>query len=284
MDCHLRDLPDFHSSEAQLMTNEWQIPKMRVHKILLIKSKVLNQIWWSWCYYNEKKYALSSKVKRITVDQSKVKKIDCSVVFLATRYIWGIFNIDLCWWQHGFIYKSDLRLNRSSVNLWLLRGHLQWEQIWSQKIFIENIYFLLNYKPAPYSYMNDSILSHLDLEDISAEWVLETNNKQCVLFVSIGFPSWFFVCCLFSPNIYISNSIITEKCNLKYKRNVLTNLIWSSILLTLCTISTKVQSTLAIWKDMKVIHIRMVWHVAGFGRHWLCSHGLESRSERRFRT
>ena len=26
---------------------------MTVHKKLLIKQKVLNQIWWSWCYYNE---------------------------------------------------------------------------------------------------------------------------------------------------------------------------------------------------------------------------------------
>ena len=32
-----------------------QIPKMTVHKKLPIKLKVLNQIWWSWCYYNEKK-------------------------------------------------------------------------------------------------------------------------------------------------------------------------------------------------------------------------------------
>ena len=37
MDCHFRDLPDFQSSEARLMTNQWQIPKMTVHKYLLIK-------------------------------------------------------------------------------------------------------------------------------------------------------------------------------------------------------------------------------------------------------
>ena len=37
MDCHFRDLPDFQSSEARLMTNQWQIPKMTVHKKLLIK-------------------------------------------------------------------------------------------------------------------------------------------------------------------------------------------------------------------------------------------------------
>ena len=27
MDCHFRDLPDFHSSEARLMTNEWANPE-----------------------------------------------------------------------------------------------------------------------------------------------------------------------------------------------------------------------------------------------------------------
>ena len=37
MDCHFRDLPDFQSSEARLMLNQWQIPKMTVHKKLLIK-------------------------------------------------------------------------------------------------------------------------------------------------------------------------------------------------------------------------------------------------------
>ena len=36
-----------------------QIPKMTVHKKILIKFKVLNQIWWSW-YYNEERDALSS--------------------------------------------------------------------------------------------------------------------------------------------------------------------------------------------------------------------------------
>ena len=34
---HFRDLPDLQSFEAWLMTNQWQIPKMTVHKKLLIK-------------------------------------------------------------------------------------------------------------------------------------------------------------------------------------------------------------------------------------------------------
>ena len=74
MDCHFRDLPNFQSSEARLMTNEWQNLKMTVHKKLLIKLKVLNQIWWSWCYYNEEKMLYPARWKKITVDQSKVLK------------------------------------------------------------------------------------------------------------------------------------------------------------------------------------------------------------------
>ena len=41
MDCLFRDLPDFQTSEARLMTDQWQIPKMTVqikeitHKIKL---------------------------------------------------------------------------------------------------------------------------------------------------------------------------------------------------------------------------------------------------------
>ena len=42
MDCHFPDLPDFQSSEARLMTNEWQIPKMTVRKKLLIKKKKIS--------------------------------------------------------------------------------------------------------------------------------------------------------------------------------------------------------------------------------------------------
>ena len=60
------------------------------------------------------------------------KNIDCSGFFLATRYIWGIFNISVGD-NMGLFIKSDLQLNRSSVNLSLLRGHLQWEQIRSHK-------------------------------------------------------------------------------------------------------------------------------------------------------
>ena len=76
MDCHFRDLPDFQSSNARLKTNWWHIPKMTVHKKLLIQYiKVLNQIWWSWCYYNEEKMLYPARWKKITVDQIKVLKI-----------------------------------------------------------------------------------------------------------------------------------------------------------------------------------------------------------------
>ena len=52
---------------------------MIVHKKLLMEWKVLNQIWWSWCYYNEEKMLYPARWNKITVDQSKVLKIDCSV-------------------------------------------------------------------------------------------------------------------------------------------------------------------------------------------------------------
>ena len=45
-----------------------QIPKTTVHKKLLIKLKVLNQIWWSWCYYNGDKMLYPARWKRIIVD------------------------------------------------------------------------------------------------------------------------------------------------------------------------------------------------------------------------
>ena len=51
-----------------------QIPKMTVHQKLLMEWKVLNQIWWSWCYYNEEKMLYPARWKKITVDQSKVLK------------------------------------------------------------------------------------------------------------------------------------------------------------------------------------------------------------------
>ena len=47
---------------------------------------VLNQICWSWCYYNEEKMLYPARWKRITVDQSKVLKIDCSV---CAFFFWG---------------------------------------------------------------------------------------------------------------------------------------------------------------------------------------------------
>ena len=65
------------------MTNEWQIPKMTVHKKLLIKLKVFNQISWSWCYYNKEKMLYPARWKNITVDQRKVQKKSTVPFFLG---------------------------------------------------------------------------------------------------------------------------------------------------------------------------------------------------------
>ena len=54
---------------------------MTVNKKLLIKFKVFNQMSWYWCYYNEEKMLYPARWKKIAVDQSKVLKMDCSVIF-----------------------------------------------------------------------------------------------------------------------------------------------------------------------------------------------------------
>ena len=79
-----------------------QIPKMTDHTKLLIKWKVCNQIWWSWSYYNEEKTLYPARWKKITVDQSKVLKIDCidCSVFLGPPGIWR--DVD----THGKIKRA----------------------------------------------------------------------------------------------------------------------------------------------------------------------------------
>ena len=69
------------------MKNQWQIPKITVHKKLLMKLKDFNRIWWSWCYYNEEKMFYPARWKKITVDQSKVLKNRLFRYFWATRYM-----------------------------------------------------------------------------------------------------------------------------------------------------------------------------------------------------
>ena len=71
---------------------------MTVHKKLLIKLKKINQIWRSWCCFNEEKMFYPAKWKKITVDQSKVLKNRMFRLFGATWYkevlrsIWSQFE------------------------------------------------------------------------------------------------------------------------------------------------------------------------------------------------
>ena len=73
MDCHFRDLPDFQSSKARLMTNKWQIPKMTVHKKLLINKKFSTKFDDLGVIKMRKRCSIQQGEK-ITVDQSKVLK------------------------------------------------------------------------------------------------------------------------------------------------------------------------------------------------------------------
>ena len=69
---------------------------MTVYKKLLMKWKVLNQIWWSWCYHNEEKMFYPARWKKITVDQSKVLKNWLHRLFRflwATRYTFKIWTL-----------------------------------------------------------------------------------------------------------------------------------------------------------------------------------------------
>ena len=54
---------------------------MTVDKKLLIKLKVFNQIWWSWCHYNEEKMLYPAKWKNNCSSEQSSKEL--TVPFLG---------------------------------------------------------------------------------------------------------------------------------------------------------------------------------------------------------
>ena len=82
---------------------------MTVHKKLHIKYKVLDQIWWSWCYYNQEKMLYPARWKKMTVDQSKVLKNRLYRLFRflwAIRYIWQALKFCYCYFHHVILNES----------------------------------------------------------------------------------------------------------------------------------------------------------------------------------
>ena len=73
MDCNFWDLP-------LICLEIGQIPRMTIHKKLLIKLKVLNQIWWSWCYYNEKRCSIQQDEKDDCWSEQSSEKSTVSTV------------------------------------------------------------------------------------------------------------------------------------------------------------------------------------------------------------
>ena len=102
---------------------------MTVHKKLLIKSKVLNQILWSWCYYNVEEMLYPARWKKITVDQSKVLKNRLFRFWGATRY--RNFNKSQEIIKHAFIKEQGTVY---SSNWWCMHNakNIPWTQIGGQ--------------------------------------------------------------------------------------------------------------------------------------------------------
>ena len=82
---------------------------MTVHKKLLIKWKVLNQIWWSWYYYEEN-MVYPARWKRIIADQSKVLKIYCSVFFWPPGICFLNFLLHATWYMIALSYLEGVLL------------------------------------------------------------------------------------------------------------------------------------------------------------------------------
>ena len=91
MDCHFRDLPLICHYSCLGTLKIGQIPKMTVHRKLLMKLKVLNQIWWSWCYYNEEKMLYPARWKKIKFccwsEQSPEKSSVSTVLFFVGHLV-----------------------------------------------------------------------------------------------------------------------------------------------------------------------------------------------------
>ena len=86
MDCHFRDMPDFQSSEARLMTNEWQIPKITVHTKLLINKKFSTKFDDLGVIIMRKRCSIQQGEKDDCLLEQSLKKSTVPGFFGATRY------------------------------------------------------------------------------------------------------------------------------------------------------------------------------------------------------
>ena len=72
--------------------------KLFPYKTFTLQIFVLNQIWWSWCYYNEDEILYPASWKRITVDQEQnPKNLTVPCFFLPP----GIAHITSKWRLYG---------------------------------------------------------------------------------------------------------------------------------------------------------------------------------------
>ena len=91
MDCHFQHSPDFQSFKAKepICNQIANYKQPTMHKKLLIQSKVLSKILWFLEHDDEKWLLYPIQLKEITVEYSKVMKIDPkhrSAFFRDKRY------------------------------------------------------------------------------------------------------------------------------------------------------------------------------------------------------
>ena len=109
--------PEFRGTiNDKFMANpENDSPSEIIHKI----KKVLNQIWWSWCYYNEEKMLYPARWKGTTV-LKKSLKIECSVFWGHPVYTAAVsFFI-----QFGSNQPWELRKKGPSLISFLIQFYL----------------------------------------------------------------------------------------------------------------------------------------------------------------
>ena len=106
---------------------------MTVHKKLLIKWEVINQIWWSWCYYNEEKMLYPARWKKITVDQSKVLK---NWVYRLFRFLWATryrsvhgASQNQMWWSHAWCRHDGGPIKPPGGTRHSLSSIMQWASL-----------------------------------------------------------------------------------------------------------------------------------------------------------